>query len=128
MFLILFWFWPVDDSFGMQELKTTDDFSRVEPGKTDGRVRQISAAALLSSRLTAGWQMKTGVTAGLFQRRPELLRRTFVWSIKQGTNTLIMWNPRCSVSWKISQWLTGLSCYLLRKQSSHQSNHISGHF
>ena len=85
----------------MQELKTTNDLSRVEPGRTDDRDRhrcQASISDREAARLLSGylntyltsWQLNAGVTEDLFQRRPELLRRTFVWSLRQVNNALIM--------------------------------------
>lgn len=62
--------------------------------------RQTSATHLKQKAAASlqGGQMNTGVTADSFQRKPELLRRTFVWSIRQVTNTLMKPKMLCELN------------------------------
>lgn len=103
-----------------------------------GTDRQISATHLWGQLQVSllSWQLNTGVTADSFQCTAELLRRTSVWSRRQVNNTLIMWNLRAAMGWKISLSLTFFSCRLCqvkrlgleRRKSSLRYYPITGHW
>lgn len=58
---------PVNDPFGVQKLKATDDLSRVEPGgrerRKEGGKREINITT--QSRDPAGWQQSTTLSTFL---------------------------------------------------------------
>lgn len=90
----------------------TEDHKRSQQSRTWGRRPEISDSFQMENCSPAPWLPQRGAdswTPHLFQRGPELFRRTFVWCRRQVTNTLIMWNPRACVSWKISLSLTCFS-------------------